>query len=189
MTPSKVIRRLLDAAPPVIAANTRVPNRCVLATAVGCATLERFGILAAPLPVDLCLANRAMAEWVEAGEPGGIEEATRRGAYCLDTRGGEVKVHIEGRQWERHLVVLLPEREQILDLDMQQLSRPARGIVVPAAAALEWPRGRLEGTWTLNGCTLYLRAHPDDRSFEGASDWQVFPELVGAVERAIRKGR
>ncbi len=195
MTPTKVIRRLIDVAPPIIAENARVPNRCVLATAIGVATLARFGIEAAPLAVSVRLANAAYMRWLEEGEPGGADEAVRRGAFVLDTSAGRLGpaglsvMEITGRAWNRHLVILVPDRECVIDLDAQQLNRAERGVHVPSALVLNWPRGELERTWPIGASCLYLRAEPQDRSFEAATDWQVFPEIVGRVERAIRKGR
>jgi hypothetical protein len=162
----------------------------VLATAIGISTLNRFGIDAEALPVGVRLLNPAAVKLVDEGSPGGVDEGLRRGAYMLTNLDpAPLRQNIPGRVWSRHLVMLVPSRECVIDLDFQQLNRPEQDIVVPPAIMLSWPAGHADCCWTTTtGARLYFKAEPHNRTYQQATDWRVFPDIVACVERAIRKG-
>jgi len=202
MRPSKVIRRLVELAPPTIAPFMRCHGYCVAATRLGIDTLARFDIAAEPLPVTVRAINPAGVRWFDEGCPGGADEYHRRGGYMVsnDPAGGVFLPPtrpVIGPTWDGHLVVHVPTCDVMLDLDARQLARPERGLEVPSALCLPWDEsaGHCElhlPTGTV--VTYYTRRDPLtgrlDNAFVNAKDWRRdVTELVDRLERAVRRGR
>lgn len=197
MTPAKIIRRLVEFTPSTLAPFIRpdVHGRCVAATRAGLDVLNRFGIDAEPLAVDVRAFNPAAVQWILDGSPGGPEEFTRRGCYMLTSDvpdGAPVLPPTRpngGRGWGRHLVLRVPSRGLVLDLDMRQLARPEFGVDVPDAAAFTWGDAAGLVLDTPGGARIVYTPR-DDRAYLDAPDWRhASPAIVDRLARLIRKGR
>ena len=188
MTSGKVIERLAQFAPPVIAAYATERARCVMATAVGVDVLHAFGVDAAPYPVRVELRN------------GAFEAARRRGADPVTAiaRGGHLLVTDDrpldpaSKFWAGHLMIHLPAQACLLDLDFQQFARPQYGIAAHEAECFAWPSGTNGREFAgPHGARIVIEA-TGDRGFEIGGDWadpSRRAPLVDAVTRAIRKNR
>ena len=188
MTRSKVIDRLVTFGPPVIARWARTRARCILATAIGLDVLAAFEIAAEPWPVALTLANGIYLARIAAGEHPAM--AVTRGGHVMQTADQEEYDRRLG-QWSGHLVIHVPAAEALIDLDLQQLARPERGIVLPAAVVLAWPAGTRRREYALPGGGQLAVLATGDRTFTGGRDWTDAAKrapLVEQVVRAIRAG-
>jgi hypothetical protein len=185
MTETKVIERLMTFAPAIIEAGTRVPNRCIAATAIGCAVLEAFGVKARPFPVLVEIANRA---FVEAKARGADEvTAVARGGHVLMISREPVP-----NGWCGHLVIHLPAHALLMDLDFQQFRREAQQIAAAPAELFPWPIGTTSRAYTNpDGARMAIQATAD-RTWEASPDWSNpgrHEAMVCELVRAIRKNR
>jgi len=185
MTESKVIDRLREFAPAIIAAGTRVPNRCIAATAVGCGVLEAFDIDARPFPVLVEIANRA---FVEARARGADDvTAIARGGHVMTISRVPV---LNG--WCGHLMIHVPAHALLMDLDFQQFRRLEQQIAAAPAELFPWPAGTTSRAYTNgDGARIAIEATAD-RLWERSPDWSDLTRrrpMVTELIRAIRKNR
>jgi len=189
MKVSKVIDRLVAFAPPVLAAATRMPEHCVLATMTACDVLAAFDIPAEPCSVRVTIANRRYIEGLTRGLAPASIVAT--GGHLIDTGAdGQTLVTDRGRMWHGHLVAWLPGPRLIVDLVVGAWTRPAKAIRFPAAHALaftppaqEYPRG---GPGTV---IRYEVVRPDPGGWRDAHDATTDRrDLVRPIVQAIRRG-
>jgi hypothetical protein len=185
VTETKVIERLRAFAPAIIAAGTRVPNRCIAATAVGCGVLEAFEIEARPFPVLVEIANRAFVE-ARARGADDVTAIARGGHLMLISR----EPVLNG--WCGHLMIHVPTHGLLIDLDFQQFRRLEQDIAAAPAELFPWPAGTTSRAYTnLDGARMAIQA-TDDRTWEGSPDWSDLNRrrpMVTALIRAIRKNR
>lgn len=195
MTASKVIARLMHWQPELFAVTPLVRERCVLATRVGIDVLARFGIAAEPRPVIAGVWNEGYERFrlqrdVDPDTP--VPDDGWSVWAGLPRRPGDPP--LGPKRWHGHLVVYVPVRQLMLDLDFQAFDRPLKGLHVPPAFAAPWPGGAqiLGRFWTVGvteGLYAHYRRNDDNQEFLDAPDWtQDRTALVDAVERAIRKG-
>jgi hypothetical protein len=190
--PHRTLRRVLAAAPPVLAKYFR-PDCCIGATRIAIDVLAGFGVDAVPMPCEVLVFNPAYRANVEAGRRAkdvGEMEAFGDGSWTVGVGFGE-----DPRPgcWPGHLVAGVPSLGLVLDLTITQADRPARGIVLepllvaPSPAAVD---GRGYCWFDVNGCAVgyrFLRAAPDWR---GSRDWcdagrsrKPAAEIAAAVRR------
>lgn len=195
MTPSKVINRLLHWQPEVFSVTPLVRERCVLATRVGIDVLARFGIAAEPRPVIAGVWNAGYERFRLARERDPNTPVPDDGWSVwagLPREPGDRP--LGPKQWNGHLVVYVPARQLMLDMDFQAFDRPEKGLHVPPAFAALWPSGsqiiaRVLTAGIHAGLHAHYRRNDDNTAFRTAPDWtQDRDVLVDAVERAIRKG-
>jgi hypothetical protein len=185
MTETKVIERLIKFGPPILAAGTRVPARCIAATALGCAVLRAFDIQAEPYPVVIEIVNRA---FVQAHARGADDvTAVARGGHVLTISREPVP-----GGWCGHLMIHLPTRAVLIDLDFQQFRRLEQDIAAAPAEVFPWPAGTSSRAYTnAHGARLAIEATAD-RTFERSPDWYDANRrrpLAEMLTRAIRKNR
>jgi hypothetical protein len=185
VTDSKVLNRLMDFAPRIIAAYSSAPTRCIGATAVGCEVLQHFGIVAAPFPVLVEVVNAA---WVAA---------QRRGADPVTAiaRGGHVLLinpDPGAAGWSGHLMIHVPSQHTLIDLDFQQFGRPHERIDAAPAEVFAWPSGTTTRTFQdATGARITIQATTDD-TYTRARDWYDVDRrapMRAAIIRAITKNR
>jgi hypothetical protein len=197
MTPSKILARLVEYGPRVIRDNAKPGPRCVLATRVGLDVLARFGLDAAPLPLQVDVCNVAFAQWEIDGAPGGEPEFLARGCWLVSNNPAPFAGRLvseaardldERERWPGHLVVLV--RGQLLDLDLQQTARPRHHILPPDALAVRWD-GHVAGANFPWGCVRYCpwpTSYPLPE-YTHSGDWRKpIDHIVAPIVRAIRKG-
>jgi hypothetical protein len=144
MTPSKVINRLMRDLPPLLAHTVLSRNRCILATRLGIDALAHFGIEAVPRSVSTAVANDHYVQWhidsVDAVTP--IEPPATAHCVWVGVTADDVQpngVDETAKTWNGHVVVYVPARTLMLDLDFQAFARPAKRLALPPAVAAEWP--------------------------------------------------
>jgi hypothetical protein len=185
VTPDKVINRLMEFAPSLIGDKVRVHARCILATKIGIDVLAAFDIKADPCPVRIVMANRRYVRALEDGASPVTAIAT----------GGHLMVTSDhpntAQAWSGHLMIHVPAKQVLLDLDFRQFSRPAHGINLPETALFEWPTGTVTRECRNNQVQLAITRTEDD-DFRTGADWQGQPQttaIVRAVIRSIKANR
>lgn len=195
MRATKAIRAIVEAGPSVFASRPLNRDRCILATSCGIAALQAVGVEAEALSVRYEIANAAFRAWALEGFPGGGAEGKRRGAWILETDTNRLPEplalsSVDGDKWRGHVVIYVPSAHYLVDLDFQQLARPAKGIVVPPASALAWPGPHGVASFEVGGgVILRVASVPADRSFEATPDWTPNPGIVADLVRAVRRWR
>ncbi|RPJ69041.1 MAG: hypothetical protein EHM24_19700 [Acidobacteria bacterium] len=202
MTPQKVIRRLVHWAPSCFASMGLVRERCVLTTRVGLDVLARFDIAAEARSVVAAVSNRAYEEFrcFQATHPEASAVSAPPGAWAviagLQPEPGAAP---RPKHWWGHLVVYVPGRELMLDLDFQQFGRDRLGMPVPPALLMPWGQGRPTAGWQLALAAdrskvlfVHYERQDENQAYVAAPDWDSGrPHIRAAVDalvRAIRKG-
>jgi hypothetical protein len=194
VTKSKVISRLVELQPPILDAWLAERSRCILATAIGIDVLRHFDIDARPVSVQMDLWNKPWVDWVRAGKPGegtitAVLDLERRGGYMLSAGDSSVPVPggLQPGRWDGHLMVEVPGPTALLiDLDLQQFRRPAKGFNLPAAVVfhLTDPQG---AEFTIpGGGKLRIETKRHDQSFTAAPDWNSQAKRQAVVKEVIR---
>lgn len=170
-------------------------DSCIAATAIVLETLGAFGYGAVALPVETRCINRPLADWMRSrvGPPprdgwevdlGLVESA------ALPGKGGRT----EGK--ELHLVAFLPDAGTLVDIALDQASRPAKGLDLGptlfsanAERIGTFLRGEPIGWTTEEGALLMYRLRPPDVTWWrsspnfGRRDAAKRARVVGAVVR------
>ena len=92
---------------------------------------------------------------------------------------GMSEIPAEAGNWSGHLVALV-ENKYLLDLSIDQASRPERGLLLEPFF-IEVPSGFMQGSGisvtTSQGAELQYWARPADKSFLQAGDWRKLWQL------------
>jgi hypothetical protein len=201
MTASKVIERLLYWQPHCFAQLPLVRERCVLATRVGIDVLARFGIAAEPLPVMAAVCNQKYERWRQFIDPLPVDDAKlipppADGWAVMSGLPPDEGEAPRPKHWHGHLIVSVPAKGMVLDLDFQAFGRPEKGLDVGPAVGFPWPAGALcvdlMGLDRANRpIFLHYQHTPENQGYVTGPDWQrneFNQAAVRAIERAIRKG-
>jgi hypothetical protein len=173
-------------------------DSCIASTRIGLDVLSYFGITGQPLPVCLVAANSAANTLVVVGgEP--IAEPTVPGAPAH-----MVTVGTGTGEWSPgHLVIAIPTLQVLIDLSLDQASRPAYGLTLrPTWWHIPRPEfwNDTEPQITLaraDGVTLTYHRHPEEREFARSPNWRrassdtrhgpaVFRQITAAIIRGIK---
>jgi hypothetical protein len=153
-------------------------GHCLNATRICIDTLDKFGIKATPLSVEMMAWNReydvltrrlgrmpTAADW----------EGTTAWAIGTDTRVGANDQAFNA--WPGHLVAVV--QDHVVDCSAGQFSRPQKGITVPdvfivanATARFLKGKGKCAAVNNVEGSALWYMARPKDRSYVGLSGFQ-----------------
>jgi hypothetical protein len=192
---ARVLRGLVELARPMIL-ELVYENSCILSTRIAIDVLDHFGIDAEPLVVRATVSNAVFARLcVEHGElPDGPlmdRWEQEHGAWVLGlgvpAPPGTVPLP---RGWPGHLVAVV-QRRLLLDLSLDQVNRPERGIglgplILPCRP--DFLAGRQPFATLPGGCLVLYDAFPDDRSWHNSPDRAKgrWDRLTGAVIRKVR---
>jgi hypothetical protein len=189
-----VLRGLVKHGPAIISTHTNAHGRCVLASRVAFAVLQRHGIAAQPIAVQLTGMNRQYVEWV--ARHGTMEDFYTSGAWLV-TNAPQWRKLLPQPRWPRwmvpyHVVLELPTLGALLDLDLRQTRVPDRHILPPDALVIDWDGRRAEHHWSSRGAVHYLR-WPDDVGDEIRAHpvWTHGPHsrIAEEIERALETER
>lgn len=201
-----VNRPILDAlimvARPIIREHFR-PDSCIASTRVTIDVLRYFGILAEPLPVNALVFNPEAAAMIVNGSTD-ADVAEKLATQSDADTGGVWSVGVgmgspagEGK-WAGHLVAAIPEQQIVVDLSLDQASRPHKNMVLSPywahigdmkwwAGETRFPHSSADGSlvWLGRGC-----ANPN--GFTDSPNWRkqnqklLFTSMVGQIIRKIR---
>jgi hypothetical protein len=204
-------RLLLDAltkvARPLI---LEVFNRdsCIASTRIAIDALASFGVVAEPMSLSVTVYNRAAAEAITQG-PAVANLMNFRSALRAN-EGDEIWSVAIGAglsepdpvnpTWSGHLVAVIPEYVALIDLAIDQASRPTKGLTLEAfwlqVPHEQWWTGTEPSTEFLDsaGNVLVLdRRCPDPTGYLTSPNWDVpeqyeadFRELTARVVSAMR---
>lgn len=133
-----VIQALHDQARPTLLQYMR-PDSCIPSTRIGIDVLEYFGIHAKPLPLFVLVVNDAGIAMLDRGKTLNdvVDEAFKHtkeeagGPWTIglgapyESRGGQLA---EAGKWAGHLVIAIPQHRTLVDLSIDQISRPHKNI-------------------------------------------------------------
>jgi hypothetical protein len=188
---AELLSELCNVARPIILERFR-PDSCIVSTRIAIDVLDYFGIKAKALPVKLGAYNPLAWESVEKG----VEPDWNGGAWGvgIGTASPIAFTRQSPSGVDGHLVALV-EDTTLLDLSIDQASRPAKGITLaPYFGAIrpENLAGFEEGeglVFRVDGdCRIVYWRHPE-RFHLQAPDWtdrSRRKDLVGRIIRAVR---
>lgn len=183
-----VLRGLLEHARLLILTRFR-PDSCIACTRIALDVLAHFGVPAEPLPCRVVVFNPAMKARCE--REGRIPDVTELDLWIEQDGAWSVGLGFANGQpgYDGHLVALAHGR-WLLDLSLDQASRPARGIELRPLVAEVTP-AFLSGQERLfvdpNGCALWYE-RIDNAKHLVAPDWTDQArrvELVAALILAL----
>jgi hypothetical protein len=167
---------------PLVQSQVRETSTCVLSTRIAIEVLGYFEIAATPQPVEIHVINQAMADWIEAGYPGGVEHGKELGAWGVSTIADQPA---ESGKWAGHLIVRLDDA--FIDSDLGAYSRPHRSLVVPDGIVLG---ADADPPWGYDLGGVHLVYTPTtDVSWKESIDWNSkgVKKYAGPMIRAIKK--
>jgi hypothetical protein len=197
--PGPFIKLYVEEAAPILAKHFS-NTRCLNGTRVCIDVLKHFNVRAKPLSVDVLVANLAYASRCMRGglpkDDAELEEWKAAGAWAVgldklpspddDVRG----------VWPGHLVAIA--QDWLIDSGSVQMSRPAKGIILPDIFVCPVSKRFLKGKDTLSfrdkDGTVIIYDKRDDKSFYRMPGFQahdgnraVADEVIERIER--RMGR
>jgi hypothetical protein len=152
------------------------PDCCIAATRILLSVADYFRLTALPLCVQATVFNPVMSQRLEHEAMPSQEEAERSWfpAGCHSVGLG-VPGDSEPGRWQGHLVAVV--ERHLLDITLDQASRPQHGIVLPAVCVCPLDldflmrRAMLQGR--CNGCLVrYLALPTGAGDFQRAPDWR-----------------
>ena len=206
-----VIAALMKVARPVIRTTFR-QDSCIPSTRIGIDVLAYFGLKAVPMPLFMLIYNDEAMKLIEGGKAAQLQELMHsRGP---DEPGGPWSVGVgaeiaNSSGWAGHLVVGLPEYRVLIDLSIDQASRPHKGIDLPIPMLFlvgddDWWSGK-ETRWTSvlvndRGERLAIimdRTLKDPGGYRRSPNWQrdsgiitnprkVFKDITGQIIREMK---
>lgn len=187
----QILTLLLEHARPAILEEFRADS-CIASTRIGLDVLDHFGILAEPLPVSVTIFNPVMVEKYDEGmtlpqSKQEMEEWVRLyGAWAIGLGHGGDQGPLK---WPGHLVMLV-EKELLVDLSIDQVNRPQRNIVLHPFATNTFPEflSGEEGLCAkVNGCMLRYLVLKGNKGYTTSPNWMIRLQRAGIVRNIIRK--
>lgn len=146
--PQAIIQALHDQARPTLL-QYMTRDSCIPSTRIGIDVLAYFGIHAEPLPLFVLVINQDGVEMLNEGDKTLDDvgrEALKRQASDpggpwtiglgapLEARSG---AGAAPGKWAGHLVIAVPERRTLIDLSVDQINRPLKGIMFKDPLVIE----------------------------------------------------
>lgn len=166
-------------------------DSCILGTRLAREVLAYFGLPATAVPVRFAVFNPAAWALLEAND-GALPDPLPDGAWSVGVAASGV--HGPGR-WDGHLVLRVDVAEPLLlDVTIDQASRPERGIVLDEPVVAPWP-DRLAAD---GGPFVFVDGADNRLAYEVIEDtlWRRSPDwtrggadlrrLTGLAIRAVR---
>lgn len=158
-------------------------DSCIASTKIAMEVFEHFGYAPQAIGVKAVVANRMLAEVLDSGAATLTDETSwPPGAWCVAMGFGD-----EGR----HVVCVVDDL--MLDLSLDQSSRPAKGIELSASTfriVPEFLGGEPMG-FSHNGTAIVYSRTFNDGWWKKSPNWQnrdapLRKKVVGAVIRAVK---
>lgn len=144
--------------------------------------LRRFEVASEPIDTIASAWNHHFATWLQSGVDHPAAYRHTNDPFVLTSLGFTDEILT-------HLLVHVPATGTIIDLDCWQLTRPSRGIQLPAAIALSWD-GQQAQYETPTGSVLQYRPWPAEcpaPSMESRHDWTFGNFNFGPLSKAIAR--
>lgn len=143
------------------------PDSCVLASRVAIDVLSHYGYAASPHPVAIMASNDVRWQAMQSGRDGPWVD--KAGGYSVGV--GRLPTSNE----TRHLVVVVPAQLKMIDLSLDQFSRPEKGIPLQPTwfdIHPEWSSGSSASMAlkSAHGVHLYYE-HGQWSAFASSVDW------------------
>jgi hypothetical protein len=162
-------------------------DSCIVSTAVGIDILNHFNVMAEPLAVRTSIFNEPFASrlsklqsWPNKKQ---VEEWSKEGSYSVGIGFGAQQVD----KWAGHLVVLV-EKQFILDLSIDQASRPQYNMVLNPFL-VEVNKEFFSGTpkvFNLNQCVIRIDLLKDNKDYLLTPDWEFKNRRSKIVTRLLQ---
>lgn len=108
-------------------------DSCIASTRIGIDVLDYFSVASAPLALQVLIFNEEAIQLLEGGMT--MEElAAHMRGIPLEQEGGPWSMGVglggdpEPNKWPGHLVIAIPQTRSMIDLSIEQASRPHKGL-------------------------------------------------------------
>lgn len=203
---ASVLDALVEVARPIILEEFNLDS-CIATTRIGIDVLDYFGIKATALPISAVVFNKEALDLLTSGTS--MEDLKAiMAAIPIDEPGGPWSIGVgaggplKHNDWAGHLIATIPEASTIIDLSIDQASRPHKNFtLVPYHAVLDeddwWSGKEPMATFSnADGCYLLLdRRVPDPVGYLSSPNWKrtsnveggkPFKALTGRIIRAVK---
>jgi hypothetical protein len=178
---------------PVILDNYR-KDTCILSTAIAIDFCKHFGESVFPLACRADVYNEPMKRLIESqGKFPTDEQADKwvenSGAWGVGVGYPPRDGKQDGTKWPGHLIAY--SSEFILDLSIDQASRPHKGILlekpllVKESGMSDFVSGKKNLPVFLGGCVIMYRPMPEDHSYTNSRDWWLQAKRKAIVDHLI----
>jgi hypothetical protein len=156
------------------------PSSCIGSTRIALDFLRELGVRAYPMAVRVVIANEPMARRWQAGLVGrdqqeGLRWLAEDGSYSLSL--GYAPEHYDpAREWPGHLVCVVdgPQGAVVLDLSLDQASRPQHGVHLRPhvfCASRDWLADDAEHWEEVDGSLLAYKVDRENTEYLRSPDW------------------
>jgi hypothetical protein len=159
-------------------------DSCIASTKVAIKVLSHFRMNARPLSVGLEIRNTVFQQLVQ--ETGGpppnndvAQEWLKKGAWSVCVAPDKVDIG--------HVVAIVMN-ECLLDLSLDQASRPNKGIVMkPGVGVLPSGFWRDGVAYMINGCSVVYWPVKENEIFRTSNDWRIGSRTTPIAKEIIRQ--
>lgn len=193
-----LLTALVDLGRPIILENFK-PDSCIVSTRIGLDVLAYFGIRGKEYPVSVLIFNAEAAQILqETQDFQAVAEATH--ARAVDEPGGPWTIGLgapdlpalrpDGTSgWPGHLVIGLPQWRVVVDLSLDQVSRPHKNLTTGASwypVPDSWWASEREDNFAqfrLDNGAVMLLTHRLDRGYRSSPNWRG---ISGGSKQVVR---
>jgi hypothetical protein len=192
MMKQEILEVLQNSLPPLLKKGWR-PDCCIAATRVICRVMKHFGIDAQPLPVVLLAYNAAYIKAIQAGDgpPTHDHEEFLRWCQRLGAWSLGITDEVGGIG---HIVAVLPGEQLLIDGSIGQISRPEKGLPMPAMLISKLPRGFLTDPAVVielgnahGNVLIYKKAETGQLRYLASPDWTEKQRTKPVVKQLVRE--
>ena len=184
-----LMQALIDVGRPIILESFS-PDSCIASTRIGLAVLTYFGIAAKEYPVSITVLNKDAMQFLAEhdGDLFALKAETMK--YAVEDRGGPWTVGLGAPDlpelrpngtvgWPGHLVIGMRRWDRLLDLSLDQVSRPHKNMPL-GATMIDVPEHwwditeERQPTVLTDGTsgTVLLLMHRHDTNYRKAPNWK-----------------
>lgn len=158
------------------------PDSCIASTRVIFDLLRQYEMKPLAMACSVRVLNEALLKRIEKEGRHPVDDyelrrwSTQDGSWNVGIgRTGVLRKH----RWDGHLVVLA-YRKVLIDISIDQASRPRKGIVLKPLAVTapdDWADGTTDFAIPEGRCALIYRAQPDNRDWVRTTGWTGHKDL------------
>lgn len=171
-------------------------DSCITSARIGAAVLRHFGVLVRLVPVRLLAVTADLYEKYQQGHDLNDPALKGIGHSVLIQGTGRVSVSPDGRRlWNGHVVLVLKHPATLVDLSIDQASRPEKGlvldepVVMPVPDAQAFRAGEPLAARNHDGTFLLYRVIEDDGWKAQPKEPDVKPLIITNVIEELTEQR
>lgn len=183
----RVVEALVEVARPIILEMFN-KDSCIASTRIAIDVLHYFGIVAVPMALSATIYNERAAQSLQQGEAlapvvnfqSALRANEQIGAWSVMIGTGISKQDSDNPTWAGHLVAVIPQSLLLIDLAIDQASRPSKGVVLEPfclrVSDIDWWKGLspiAEFSDIAGNVLVFDRCCPDPTGYLTSPNWSI----------------